>query len=165
MNVGLVSGGRSVNTIADEAELTVEARALAEDVLERFAKRLAGLDVGPPLRLDVEIIGRRPAGQLDRGSPLLETVRAVREELGLPDALGKGSTDANAALAAGIPGLTSVSRTGRACTRPASASTGSLSLWVPLSSSASSGASSPPRRGTQSLDRGGAAAVRWRPRI
>ena len=106
VNVGLVSGGRSVNAIADEAELTVEARALAEDVLERFAKRLAGLDVGPPLRLDVEIIGRRPAGQLDRGSPLLEAVRAVREELGLPDALGKGSTDANAALAAGIPGLT-----------------------------------------------------------
>ena len=31
---------------------------------------------------------------------------AVRSELGLPATLGEGSTDANAALAAGIPALT-----------------------------------------------------------
>ena len=30
----------------------------------------------------------------------------MRSELGLPPALGEGSTDANAALAAGIPALT-----------------------------------------------------------
>ena len=85
--------GHQDGGIADEAELTVEARALDEPALERFAERLAHLDVGLPLRLEVEIIGRRPAGRLDRGSPLLEAVRAVREELGLPDALGEGSTD------------------------------------------------------------------------
>ncbi len=37
VNVGLVSGGRSVNTIAGEAELAVEARALDEAALDRFA--------------------------------------------------------------------------------------------------------------------------------
>jgi acetylornithine deacetylase/succinyl-diaminopimelate desuccinylase-like protein len=36
---------------------------------------------------------------------LLATVLAVRERLGLPLALGQGSSDANAALAAGIPAL------------------------------------------------------------
>ena len=106
VNVGLVSGGRSVNTIAGEAELAVEARALDEAALDRFAVRLARLEVSAPLRIDVETTGRRPAGRLDRDAPLLATVLAVRSELGLPATLGEGSTDANAALAAGVPALT-----------------------------------------------------------
>jgi acetylornithine deacetylase/succinyl-diaminopimelate desuccinylase-like protein len=63
------------------------------------------LTVEPPLTLEVEILGRRPAGRLDRRQPLLATVRRVRERLGLPDELVAASTDANAALAAGIPAL------------------------------------------------------------
>ena len=51
------------------------------------------------------MLGRRPAGRLDRRQPLLATVRRVRERLGLPDELVAASTDANAALAAGIPAL------------------------------------------------------------
>ena len=51
------------------------------------------------------MLGRRAAGRLDRRQPLLATVRRVREELALPDELVAASTDANAALAAGIPAL------------------------------------------------------------
>jgi di/tripeptidase len=58
------------------------------------------------LALHVEIVGKRPAGRLARDSKLLGVVRGVRAELGLPDVLGSGSTDANAALAQGIPALT-----------------------------------------------------------
>jgi len=106
VNVGLLDGGQSVNTIAAEAQLAVEARALDEGSLRRFADGLGRLEVAPPLALDVETIGRRPAGRLERDSPLLGAVLDVRAELGLPPALGEGSTDANAALAAGIPALT-----------------------------------------------------------
>jgi tripeptide aminopeptidase len=106
LNIGLVSGGRSVNTIAGEAELTVELRSLDEVTLERFARRLARLEVKPPLRVEIETIGRRPAGRLDRSSPLLQVALAVRAELGLADLLGEGSTDANAALASDRPALT-----------------------------------------------------------
>jgi di/tripeptidase len=59
-----------------------------------------------PLEVTVDILGRRPGGRLDRRHPVLALVRRVRAELGLPDALGAGSTDANAALAHGIPALT-----------------------------------------------------------
>src|SRR5207245_2413113 len=59
-----------------------------------------------PLAMSVEVVGRRPAGRLDRSHPLLAAVRGARSELGLPDELGAGSTDANAALAVGIPALT-----------------------------------------------------------
>lgn len=114
VNVGLVSGGQSINSIASVAELVVEQRAVDERTLTRFESLLDALEVAPPLSVAVEPVGRRPAGRLDRADPLLAAVRRVRAELGLPDALGAGSTDANAALAAGIPALTlGVARGGR----------------------------------------------------
>lgn len=105
VNVGLVSGGRSVNAIADAAELVVELRSLDTEALREFRATLAALRVEPPLAVENALLGTRPAGRLARDHPLLAAVRAVRDELGLPDELGAGSTDANAALAAGIPAL------------------------------------------------------------
>jgi acetylornithine deacetylase/succinyl-diaminopimelate desuccinylase-like protein len=104
-NIGLIRGGTAVNAIAAHAELVIEQRALDETLLARFGRALQMLSVEPPLTLEIEEVGRRPAGRLDRRQPLLATVRRVREELGLPDELVAASTDANAALAAGIPAL------------------------------------------------------------
>src|SRR5207245_1235314 len=73
--------------------------------MDRFEERLAGLRVEPPLALSVEPLGRRPAGRLRPDSRLLRAVRAVRAELGLPPTLASGSTDANAALAQGLPAV------------------------------------------------------------
>jgi acetylornithine deacetylase/succinyl-diaminopimelate desuccinylase-like protein len=105
VNIGQVAGGRSVNSIADEAELVVEARSVEEAQLDSFADELQRIVVSAPLELTVELLGRRPSGRLSRGAPLLRLVRGVRDELGLPDVLEAGSTDANAALAKGIPAL------------------------------------------------------------
>ena len=105
VNVGLIEGGRSVNAIADRAECIVEARAVDEPALADFSRALQALSLDEPLRLDVELVGRRPAGRLDPGDPLLVTVEAVRAELGLHRARSEASTDANAALACGIPAL------------------------------------------------------------
>ena len=104
-NIGRIEGGTTVNAIAAHAELVIEQRALDEAVLTRFSRALRVLAVEPPLSLEVELLGRRPAGRLDRRQPLLAAVRRVREQLGLPDELVAASTDANAALAAGIPAL------------------------------------------------------------
>ena len=106
VNIGLVSGGQSINTIAAAAELVVELRALDEAPLTAFEDQVRNLAAEPPLALAVERVGRRPAGRLDRSDPLLATVSRVRESLGLPLQLGAGSTDANAALVRGIPALT-----------------------------------------------------------
>jgi tripeptide aminopeptidase len=105
VNVGSVSGGGAINAIATRAEATIEARSLEDGALDGFAARLSELRAEDGLALEVELLGRRPAGRLDRRHPLLEAVRAVRAELGLPDTLSDGSTDANAALAHGIPAL------------------------------------------------------------
>lgn len=105
VNVGTIAGGRSVNAIADYAECVLERRALDEAPLDEFADWLERLAVPHGLRLETEIIGRRPAGRLDRSTPLLASVRAIRGRLGLPDVLADGSSDANAALASGVPAL------------------------------------------------------------
>jgi tripeptide aminopeptidase len=105
VNVGTVSGGRSINSIADRGELLVEARSLHPKLLERFAENLACLQVPAPLDLELEIVGHRPAGRLDRRSRLLRVVLDVRDELGLGRKLDAGSTDANAAVALGIPAM------------------------------------------------------------
>jgi tripeptide aminopeptidase len=104
-NIGSIEGGTTINAIAAHAELTIEQRALDEGLLARFARALLMLTVEPPLTLEIEELGRRPAGRLDRRQPLLATVREVREELDLPDELVAASTDANAALALDIPAL------------------------------------------------------------
>jgi tripeptide aminopeptidase len=105
VNIGTIGGGRSINTIADSATMLVERRALAQEPLERFEDAVRGLALPAPLRVDTDIVGRRPAGRLDRDAPLLRRVVAVRDQLGLTTTLSDGSTDANAALAAGIPAL------------------------------------------------------------
>lgn len=105
VNIGQVTGGRSVNSIADEAELILEARSVEEGQLDEFADDLHRVVVPAPLQMTVEPLGRRPSGRLSRDAPLLRLVRDVRAKLGLPDVLEAGSTDANAALARGIPAL------------------------------------------------------------
>jgi acetylornithine deacetylase/succinyl-diaminopimelate desuccinylase-like protein len=105
VNIGLISGGRSINTIADEAHLMLEMRALEEEPLERFAAALESKRHTSAVSISVEAVGRRRAGRLPRDSALLASIRTVRGELGLPDALESGSTDANAALALGIPAV------------------------------------------------------------
>jgi tripeptide aminopeptidase len=105
VNIGSIVGGRSINVIAETAELLFEARANEDEMLKKILVQLNGLRCDPPLALAVDVVGERPAGRLARNSELLGLVRRVRADLGLPDALGSGSTDANAALAYGIPAL------------------------------------------------------------
>ena len=104
-NIGMVSGGRAINAIAAEAEMLVERRSPDQDELDAFEAELAGLGVEPPLGLDVEVVGRRPAGRTGAEEPLVRAVLDVRRSLGLPERWGSGSTDANAAAAFGIPSV------------------------------------------------------------
>lgn len=104
-NIGRVSGGSAVNAIAAEAELLAERRSLDQAELDEFEAEVAEFMVDPPLSLEYEIVGKRPAGRVDRHHPLVRKVVDVRTSLGLPEAFGAGSTDANAAAAFDIPAV------------------------------------------------------------
>lgn len=105
VNVGTVAGGRSVNTLADRAELLVECRSIEQAPLDRFEVALGELEVGAGCELEVELLGRRPGGSLGRDTKLFATIGAVRSQLGLELKLAAASTDANAAHALGVPAL------------------------------------------------------------
>jgi tripeptide aminopeptidase len=107
VNVGLVDGGTGINAIAARASATVEWRATDQAALDRQEAALAELttEVSPGLRLETERLDRRPAGSVPLAHPLVAAVLRARRAVGLPDATGDGSTDANAALAAGIPAV------------------------------------------------------------
>ena len=111
-NVGLISGGTSVNTIAQQAEVLYEVRSESRESLElmegRFTSiieqaRAEGLDVS------VEVIGVRPCGgDVDPDKEKALTDRAmevVRQATGSMPRRGSGSTDCNIPLSLGIPSV------------------------------------------------------------
>jgi tripeptide aminopeptidase len=105
LNVGLIDGGTGVNAIAARASATVEWRAADQAALDGQGAALADLEVSPGLRLSVQRLDRRPAGSVPLTHPLVAAVLRARASIGLPPATGDGSTDANAALAIGIPAV------------------------------------------------------------
>ena len=105
LNVGQVHGGTAVNVIAQQATALVEGRSLDEQALEELATRIAGIRAPDGIEMVIEILDRRPCGRIEPEHRLVQAVLEVRRSLGLPPTLTSGSTDANAALALGIPAL------------------------------------------------------------
>ena len=111
-NVGAISGGTSVNTIAQSAEMLYEYRsddreclarmkALFEEAVERCTPDDA--------EVTVEMIGERPCmGDVDQAA-MFDLVKrggeAVRHVTGRVEALFPGSTDCNIPLSRGIPAI------------------------------------------------------------
>ena len=111
-NVGTISGGTSVNTIAQEAQMLYEYRSDSRTCLEIMERQFR--DAVEQMRakeicLTVKKIGDRPcAGDVDpqRQQALLDRTGAViRQVVGREPVYRSGSTDCNAALGAGIPAV------------------------------------------------------------
>jgi acetylornithine deacetylase/succinyl-diaminopimelate desuccinylase-like protein len=109
INVGVVGGGTSVNTIAAEAVAEIDLRAGDDAGLEATRDRVvAALRAATPaaVELVIEPLGRRPVGVTPAGHPLVQAARAARRAAGLPPAdENASSTDANAALGRGLPAI------------------------------------------------------------
>ncbi len=108
-NIGRLSGGTSINTIASEASLELDLRAEDAAILEQgaTAAREHFQPAPPGLTAEVELIGERPSGAIAEDHPLLAAARRARAKAGLPPATeGASSTDANAAHGRGIPAIT-----------------------------------------------------------
>jgi tripeptide aminopeptidase len=108
LNVGVIAGGTSVNTIAAEAHLELDLRSEDPRTLQRLIAQVKGL-VDAANREDVqvtaEVIGDRPAGKISSDHPLVELAKHCLEMQGFLPNLGIGSTDANIPLSQGIPAI------------------------------------------------------------
>ena len=108
LNVGVIAGGTSVNTIAAEACMELDLRStsqLALDDLDGVVDRLIGAVDGQGVRFTREVIGDRPFGELPPGHPLVQLARESLESAGIQPRLNVGSTDANIPLSRGLPAV------------------------------------------------------------
>jgi tripeptide aminopeptidase len=116
-SVGRVGGGTSINAIASEAWMEVDLRSVDEAALSRLdasfraAVRRALEEENSrrrshdPLTVAIDLVGDRPAGRTDSGTPVVDTAVAVLKALSLPVGLNEGSTDANLPMSLGIPSI------------------------------------------------------------
>lgn len=108
MNVGKISGGTSVNVIASEASLDLDLRSEGQDALAGLileVEKLIQNAKRPGIRVEAQVIGQRPAGQISPNHPLVKIGEDCLRELGISPILTSGSTDANIPLSKGYPAV------------------------------------------------------------
>ncbi len=108
-NVGTISGGTSVNTIAQNAEMLFEFRsdereglaimeANFDSIVEEFRQKGA--------QIEIEVVGDRPCGlDVDNSGLAARAAAAVQTHFGMEPQYGVGSTDCNVPLSMGIPAI------------------------------------------------------------
>ncbi len=117
-NVGVIGGGTSVNSIPFESSMEVDMRSVSparlegvDSLLQRAVRR--ALDEqnalrrdGPPLTVEVALIGKRPSGEIAPETPIVQRALATARYFGLTPTLSTSSTDSNIPIARGIPAVT-----------------------------------------------------------
>ena len=109
LNVGLIHGGTSVNSIPQSASADIDIRSTSGLQLDRIELAvLTAIESAIPtnnLHLHVQRIGDRPSGTLPEDAPLRISLTAVDRHLNLATEARIGSTDANLPLSRNIPAL------------------------------------------------------------
>jgi tripeptide aminopeptidase len=108
LNVGVISGGTSVNTIAAQAELELDLRSEEAKTLDQIVEQVESLIASanrPGVKVQAEVIGLRPAGEISSDHPLVLLAQRCLKDQGLEPILGIGSTDANIPLSQGLPAV------------------------------------------------------------
>lgn len=117
-NVGMIGGGTSVNSVPFAAWMEVDMRSLSSErlngidtILQRAIR--TGLNEqnrlkrsGPPLTVDIEMVGNRPSGHTNSEMPLVQRAMAASKHLGKTPRLVTSSTDSNIPISKGIPAVT-----------------------------------------------------------
>lgn len=112
-NVGTITGGTSVNTIAQSCEMLYEYRSDNAESLaymrERFNALLSEANCDQA-RFEAELIGERPCGcnvdEAAQNALIERSCDAIQAVTGKRPGLGAGSTDANIPLSLGVPAVT-----------------------------------------------------------
>lgn len=114
-NIGRISGGTSVNTIAEQAWLELDLRSVDSGALARVIGAVESLVAGyqtgawkdKGVQVTLEVIGDRPVGEIARDHPLVQLAARALEDVGVAVEGGdsRSSTDSNIPLSRGIPSV------------------------------------------------------------
>lgn len=106
-NIGTITGGTSINTIAGQASFDLDLRSEDPAQLAALAAWIESIvqQADPDgVRLTLQVIGDRPAGRLAPEHPLVQLAVRAHNAAGVPEvSLESGSTDANLPLSRGLP--------------------------------------------------------------
>ncbi len=109
LNVGTITGGTTVNTIASDASLELDLRSESQSTLDevvRLVEDLAEDTRREAVQVDLQLIGERPVGELPVGHVLVQRAMDCLRLVGLEPRLNIGSTDANLPLSLSYPAVT-----------------------------------------------------------
>ncbi len=111
-NVGLISGGTSVNTIAQNAEMLYEFRSDEREslaVMEQHFNAAIEFHRTKGIEVEVTLVGDRPcSGDVDAEKLAALVARgnaAIKKHYGFETVTRSGSTDCNVPLSLGIPAI------------------------------------------------------------
>lgn len=107
-NVGQISGGTSINAIAESARFNLDLRSLDKEVLERLTRessaRIERTARQHRVTCEIKQVGDRPTARVPNGA-LVRSARDALGALGMTPRLSASSTDANAAMDVGLPAI------------------------------------------------------------
>jgi acetylornithine deacetylase/succinyl-diaminopimelate desuccinylase-like protein len=108
LNVGTITGGTTVNTLASEAAFELDLRSEGAPELAALVQQAEDLIAAAQrddVRFEKEQTGRRPSGELPSDHPLVRLALECLQHAGVTPSLTAGSTDANLPLSRGLPAL------------------------------------------------------------
>ena len=108
LNIGRVSGGTSINTIAANAWMELDLRSEEHLALLQLVSKVEHLVEETRQRgiqVDVTAIGQRPSGEISSNHPIIRLAQTCLREQGIEPVLTIGSTDANIPLSQGYPAI------------------------------------------------------------
>ena len=118
-NVGVVSGGTSVNSIPFQMEMLVDMRSVDCGELKKVDDRFLAIvreavDEENTARstregkitAEPKLVGDRPCGETSLTSPIVQTASAAVAAFGMKPSYGISSTDSNLPMSLGIPAVT-----------------------------------------------------------
>ncbi len=108
LNIGVVRGGTSVNTIAENASLELDLRSEGHHALETVSSKVEKIVQEAnrgEIQVLVEMTGQRPFGKISIRHPLVRLAVRCSQQQGLSPHFNSGSTDANIPLSRGLPAI------------------------------------------------------------
>jgi acetylornithine deacetylase/succinyl-diaminopimelate desuccinylase-like protein len=118
-NVGIVGGGRSVNSIPSDMFIEIDMRSESPDELKKLDQAFLGVvrdavdgENGArsvaegKIAADIQLIGDRPSGVTPAAALINRQATAVLKAFGMTPEFGMGSTNSNIPISMGIPAIT-----------------------------------------------------------
>lgn len=118
-NVGVITGGTSINTIAPRAEMLLDMRSTSSESLADLEQQVRSIldKHAQNVELTIELVGDRPGGALASDHMLVQVAKETLIALGVEPVSSPSSTDANVPLSQNIPAICIGITTGRGAHR------------------------------------------------